>query len=154
MISGLTISFKFQFTVPPDILYEQTSTDFAIREGENVSLVCKATGHPPPKITWRKEDGEFLMRAGRELQRGWLVNDNIITRTLRFSNYQFPHVTRIQPIFRILYHSSNTRVLRNVGLDFIFFFNYSSNMFVYSDSTTVGLFSHCLLYSHQKTRYV
>ncbi|XKL69179.1 hypothetical protein PGB90_006948 [Kerria lacca] len=47
--------------VPPDILYEETSPDLSIREGDNASLVCKATGHPPPRITWRREDTEYIL---------------------------------------------------------------------------------------------
>ncbi|XP_066909411.1 lachesin [Halyomorpha halys] len=52
--------------VPPDILYEETSADMSIQEGENATLVCKAAGHPEPRITWRREDGEpILLKKGR-----------------------------------------------------------------------------------------
>ncbi|OXA64657.1 Lachesin [Folsomia candida] len=47
--------------VSPTIIDEETSTDLTVREGENVTLVCKATGRPPPKVTWRREDGESIM---------------------------------------------------------------------------------------------
>ncbi|XP_075210175.1 lachesin-like [Lycorma delicatula] len=47
--------------VPPDIVYEETSGDMAVLEGDNATLVCKATGHPPPRVTWRREDGMPLM---------------------------------------------------------------------------------------------
>lgn len=59
-------------TVPPDILYDETSVDQAVQEGENATLVCRATGHPPPRITWRREDGEaILVRKGhRDLVKG------------------------------------------------------------------------------------
>jgi neurotrimin len=59
-------------TVPPDILYDETSVDQAVQEGENTTLVCRATGHPPPRITWRREDGEsILVRKGhRDLVKG------------------------------------------------------------------------------------
>ena len=43
--------------VPPDITDNGTSTDTVAREGFNVSLQCHATGHPKPKISWRREDG-------------------------------------------------------------------------------------------------
>lgn len=59
-------------TVPPDIVYEETSADMSIQEGENGTLVCKAGGHPSPRITWRREDGQpVLLRKSRtEMYRG------------------------------------------------------------------------------------
>lgn len=45
----------------PDIDDAETSTDFTIAEGENATLVCKATGHPQPRILWRREDGDKLI---------------------------------------------------------------------------------------------
>jgi Immunoglobulin domain len=64
--------FFLLLTVPPDILYDETSVDQAVQEGENTTLVCRATGHPPPRITWRREDGEaILVRKGhRDLVKG------------------------------------------------------------------------------------
>ncbi|XP_063218510.1 lachesin-like [Bacillus rossius redtenbacheri] len=55
--------------VPPDILYEETSADLSVQEGDNATLVCRANGNPPPRITWRREDGQhIIMRRGlREL---------------------------------------------------------------------------------------
>lgn len=46
--------------VPPDILNEDTSGDLSVSEGENATLWCRAAGHPPPRITWRKENGESI----------------------------------------------------------------------------------------------
>lgn len=46
--------------VSPDIIDEETSSDVTVREGENATLVCRAKGHPVPRITWRREDGEHL----------------------------------------------------------------------------------------------
>nr|CAI5843762.1 unnamed protein product [Callosobruchus analis] len=52
-------------TVPPDILNEDTSGDMSVSEGENTTLICKAAGHPTPRITWRREDGQpILIRKG------------------------------------------------------------------------------------------
>ena len=49
--------------VPPDIDYLQTSKDVVVQEGENVTLVCRASGHPAPRITWRREDGDTIVRS-------------------------------------------------------------------------------------------
>lgn len=42
---------------PPDILDYPTSTDMVVREGNNVTLRCAATGTPEPTVTWRREAG-------------------------------------------------------------------------------------------------
>ncbi|TGZ57520.1 lachesin [Temnothorax longispinosus] len=48
--------------VPPDIVYGgDTSADLAVAEGDNATLSCRATGHPPPRVSWRREDGEQIM---------------------------------------------------------------------------------------------
>ncbi|XP_064461469.1 lachesin-like [Ornithodoros turicata] len=44
--------------VPPDIIVEESSSDVIVREGSNVTLICKAKGYPRPTITWRREDNE------------------------------------------------------------------------------------------------
>lgn len=36
--------------VPPDIIDHESSNDVMAREGENVTLKCKARGHPDPEI--------------------------------------------------------------------------------------------------------
>ncbi|CAG9773040.1 unnamed protein product [Ceutorhynchus assimilis] len=53
--------------VPPDILNEDTSGDLSISEGENATLWCRASGHPQPRILWKKENGEpiFIRRSFR-----------------------------------------------------------------------------------------
>ncbi|XP_077555320.1 lachesin-like [Haemaphysalis longicornis] len=43
--------------VPPDIVGSESSSDMLVREGSNVTLVCRAKGYPAPRITWRREDG-------------------------------------------------------------------------------------------------
>ncbi|XP_073972941.1 lachesin-like [Rhodnius prolixus] len=46
--------------VPPDIIDSGTSSDTIVEEGDNVTLVCTARGHPPPRIVWRREDGRSI----------------------------------------------------------------------------------------------
>ncbi|KAI4503636.1 hypothetical protein M0802_001039 [Mischocyttarus mexicanus] len=48
-------------TIPPDILDDETSTDMVVREGNDVTLRCSATGSPAPNITWRREDGQQIL---------------------------------------------------------------------------------------------
>ncbi|XP_030755581.1 leucine-rich repeats and immunoglobulin-like domains protein 1 isoform X2 [Sitophilus oryzae] len=57
--------------VPPDILNEDTSGDFSVSEGENATLWCKASGHPPPRVLWKKENGEpiFIRRSFRNFSK-------------------------------------------------------------------------------------
>jgi len=56
--------------VSPEIDYLKTSKDVVVQEGENVTLVCKASGHPTPRITWRREDGENIIRNPARDKRG------------------------------------------------------------------------------------
>ena len=56
--------------VPPDIDYLKTSKDVVVQEGDNVTLTCKASGHPRPKITWRREDGQNIVRNPSRLKKG------------------------------------------------------------------------------------
>ncbi|XP_023319725.1 lachesin isoform X2 [Eurytemora carolleeae] len=42
--------------VPPDIDMKQTSNDVTVQENYNTTLVCHASGHPTPRIKWRRED--------------------------------------------------------------------------------------------------
>jgi len=49
-----------------------------IREGSNVSMVCKAVGFPEPFVMWRREDGENINYNG--------LDGKII---LHFSNFDY-----------------------------------------------------------------
>ncbi|KAL1377527.1 hypothetical protein pipiens_016204 [Culex pipiens pipiens] len=60
-------------SVPPDIINEESSADIAVQEGEDATIVCKAVGHPTPRVTWKREDGEYMLLRkpqSRELIRG------------------------------------------------------------------------------------
>jgi hypothetical protein len=58
--------------VPPDIINDDTSGDLSVSEGENATLWCRATGHPTPRIAWKREDGQPIMirKGARDIQRG------------------------------------------------------------------------------------
>ncbi|KAH9526215.1 hypothetical protein DERF_000315 [Dermatophagoides farinae] len=51
--------------VPPDIIDHESSNDVLVREGENVTLRCKARGYPEPVIEWRREDGARVPLGNR-----------------------------------------------------------------------------------------
>lgn len=59
-------------SVPPDIINEESSGDLAVLEGDNATLVCQATGHPPPRVIWKREDGVpiLLKQSTRETNKG------------------------------------------------------------------------------------
>lgn len=66
--------------VPPDILSDETSPDLSVQEGENSTLLCRATGHPPPRVTWKREDNEPIwIRTGlRNITRVDLYNGSAL----------------------------------------------------------------------------
>uniref|UniRef100_A0A182N593 Ig-like domain-containing protein n=1 Tax=Anopheles dirus TaxID=7168 RepID=A0A182N593_9DIPT len=68
-----TVATVAEVTVPPDIINEESSADIAVQEGEDATIVCKAVGHPTPRVTWKREDGEYMLLRkpqSRELIRG------------------------------------------------------------------------------------
>ncbi|KAH8260042.1 hypothetical protein KR026_001906, partial [Drosophila bipectinata] len=56
-----------QVVVPPMIVEGMTSNDMVVREGQNVSLMCKARGYPEPYVMWRREDGEEMLIGGEHV---------------------------------------------------------------------------------------
>lgn len=54
-----------EVVVPPQ-LSSRGPSDMVVREGDNVSLSCDATGYPPPHIVWRREDGGDIILNGRK----------------------------------------------------------------------------------------
>ena len=60
-----------------------------VREGENATLTCRASGHPQPRIIWKREDGEkiVLRRGFRDVYKGEPIPDKnwvIRSRPLKF----------------------------------------------------------------------
>ena len=49
-----------EVVVPADIIDEETPSDVVVVEGQSVTLQCKATGYPAPKIRWKRKDGQPL----------------------------------------------------------------------------------------------
>lgn len=47
--------------VPPNILDTlSTESTVAVREHQNITLTCKADGYPPPRLMWKREDGQGI----------------------------------------------------------------------------------------------
>ena len=58
----------FEVVVPPKIITKDDFSTLVVREGENLTLSCNATGHPAPHIVWRGEDSEDIMlSSGRKV---------------------------------------------------------------------------------------
>ncbi|CAG7822206.1 unnamed protein product, partial [Allacma fusca] len=49
---------------PPQIIDQDTSIDLVAKEGSNVTLYCKAKGHPEPYVMWRREDNKEIQYNG------------------------------------------------------------------------------------------
>lgn len=47
--------------MPPNIDDALTSSDIIVREGDNVTLRCKAKGSPEPSIKWKRDDGQKIV---------------------------------------------------------------------------------------------
>lgn len=54
-----------EVTKAPDIVDELTPSEERVMENGQLKLVCRARGHPPPKITWkRQDDRDLLLHTG------------------------------------------------------------------------------------------
>lgn len=51
--------------MPPTIIESHTSQVVEANERANLSVVCKASGHPVPSIVWRRDDGAPIALVGR-----------------------------------------------------------------------------------------
>ena len=72
------VTYKLPYlAVPPVILPSETTEHVSVREASNVTLKCAASGHPPPTITWTREDNGYITPKGDEkgaLRSSWNEN--------------------------------------------------------------------------------
>ena len=54
-------SVSLLYAVPPDIIDKKSSGDLIVLEGDDVTLECRAKGHPQPTIIWRREDSQEIV---------------------------------------------------------------------------------------------
>ncbi|XP_035996829.1 hemicentin-1 isoform X1 [Fundulus heteroclitus] len=58
-------NFDLDILVPPSIVMEKTVVDTKVKETQNITLTCEASGNPPPEIKWLK-DGQLLVPDRRQ----------------------------------------------------------------------------------------
>ena len=76
----------FSFPDPPEIVLKPLSQD--IVEGNEVSLLCNASGNPQPKITWRRQgNSDVLSSSGTLFLRNLVSEDDGSVYTCRVENY-------------------------------------------------------------------
>ncbi|KAM9325336.1 hemicentin-2 [Gastrophryne carolinensis] len=66
--------FFVDILLPPTIEDDESDRDYRVTEGQHIVLRCRATGHPDPKITWKRDsepvqsgDGIQISDDGTEL---------------------------------------------------------------------------------------
>ncbi|KAM3967431.1 lachesin [Aphomia sociella] len=47
--------------IPPDFIPEETSGDTMVPEGGTARVACRARGVPPPRVMWKREDGQEIV---------------------------------------------------------------------------------------------
>ncbi|KAI5640492.1 immunoglobulin i-set domain-containing protein [Phthorimaea operculella] len=50
-----------EVVIPPDFIPEETSGDTMVPEGGTARVSCKARGVPPPRVMWKREDGQEIV---------------------------------------------------------------------------------------------
>lgn len=97
-----------EVVVPPKIDEENTSSDTEAREGSDVSLRCRASGNPVPKIRWRREDQKAVQTGIRidQNMHGEYLNISKVSR-LHMAAYLCIASNGVQP-------SVSKRIMLNV----------------------------------------
>nr|XP_016942904.2 lachesin-like [Drosophila suzukii] len=70
--------------VPPNIDDALSSSDIIVREGENVTLRCKAKGSPEPTIKWKRDDGDKIV-----------VNKTLLVHELETDSLELERISRL-----------------------------------------------------------
>ena len=83
-----------QVQVPPNIVDDENN-DVSVNEGDNVTLTCKATGKPVPRIVWRREDGQKLITKNHK----WNTTNVISNSDNLQQNSVSSNEERVQGIF-------------------------------------------------------
>ena len=74
--------------MPPDIIDKETSGDMIVQEGDDVTLKCKAKGHPTPTIEWRRENSQEIV-LDAETSGKFYVFNAIFFRFMHLFNFSF-----------------------------------------------------------------
>ncbi|XP_055944064.1 lachesin-like [Argiope bruennichi] len=56
-----------EIVVPPEFVNDVVNRNISVAENANISLSCRATGNPIPKIKWRREDGQPIIVGQRKV---------------------------------------------------------------------------------------
>ena len=131
-----------QVQVPPNIVDDENN-DVSVNEGDNVTLTCKATGKPVPRIVWRRDDGQNLISNKHK----WNTTNVISNSDNLQQNSVSSNEERVQGIF----YSSNPFWLSSL-LNLFSFYRNKSGRWKRRETATVSsnppndgrLFVYCI----------
>ncbi|XP_074634697.1 hemicentin-1-like isoform X4 [Acropora palmata] len=120
--ASVTITIQY----PPEIMLKPLSQD--IIEGNDVRLLCNASGNPPPKITWtRQGNSDVLSSSETLLLRNLVSEDDGSVYTCRVENYlglkqasvtitiQYPPEIMLKPLSQDIIEGNDVRLLCNAS---------------------------------------
>ncbi|GFV53015.1 lachesin [Trichonephila clavipes] len=70
-----------EIVVPPEFVNDVVNRNISVAENANISLSCRATGNPIPKIKWRREDGQPIIVGQKKVFFLFTPNENRLART-------------------------------------------------------------------------